>query len=73
MKRTMILFWGLFLLSSARTAPAPTSPNDTLVVFWNIENFFEPHSLAVHSSWTNRRFFAKCEGLCKTFMLIAEQ
>lgn len=73
MKRTMILFWGLFLLSSARTAPAPTSPNDTLVVFWNIENFFEPHSPAVNSSWTNRRFFAKCEGLCKTFMLIAEQ
>ena len=70
MKRTMML---LLMLLSLQRAQAGDRPGSLLVVFWNLENFFDYKSDARQQYWTSRRFQAKCEGVCKTLLLIADR
>lgn len=46
---------------------------DSLVVmFWNIENFFEPGDSAASPYWTKSRFYRKCDGIAKTILEAAD-
>ena len=44
-----------------------------LVVFWNVENFFDYHSVDKPQYWTAGRFYAKCDGIAKTLLRIADR
>ena len=44
-----------------------------LVVFWNVENFFDYHSDDRPQYWTAGRFYAKCDGIAKTLLRIADR
>ena len=44
-----------------------------LVVFWNVENFFDYHSDDRPQYWTAGRFYAKCDGVAKTLLRIADR
>ena len=70
MKRTMML---LLTLLSLQPAQAGQRPDSLLVVFWNLENFFDWKSDSRPQYWTSSRFRSKCEGVCKTLMLIADR
>ena len=63
----------LLTLLSLQPAQAGQRPDSLLVVFWNLENFFDWKSDSRPLYWTSRRFQAKCEGVCKTLMLIADR
>ncbi len=43
-----------------------------LIVFWNVENFFDYHSPSRPQYWTSGRFYAKCDGIAKTLLRIAD-
>lgn len=75
-----------FLLAVLLLAPTVSSRaqsrDSLLVVFWNVENFFDwtadgtsdsenEFSAAGSRRWTKKRFFAKCSGISKVLMLIA--
>ena len=63
----------LLTLLSLQPAQAGQRPDSLLVVFWNLENFFDWKYDSRPQYWTSRRFQAKCEGVCKTLMLIADR
>ena len=44
-----------------------------LIVFWNVENFFDYHSPSRPQYWTAGRFYAKCDGIAKTLLRIADR
>ena len=44
-----------------------------LVVFWNVENFFDYHSESKPQYWTAGRFYAKCDAVAKTLLRIADR
>ena len=70
MKRTMITLLLLLGLSSG----ASSQPQDSLlVVFWNVENFFDYHSPNKPQYWTAGRFYAKCDAVAKTLLRIADR
>lgn len=49
------------------------TPDSLLIVFWNIENFFDYRSVAKPQKyWTSRRFYRKCEDISRTLMRIAD-
>ena len=51
-----------------------TDPQDSLlVVFWNVENFFDYHSDNKPQYWTAGRFYAKCDAVAKTLLRIADR
>ena len=71
----------LMLLCSGK---AVSHPDSLLVVSWNIENFFDctdegggdsdrAHTPEGERHWTTGRFYAKCQGIAKTLLLIAER
>ncbi|MBR4524889.1 MAG: endonuclease/exonuclease/phosphatase family protein [Bacteroidales bacterium] len=69
MKRTMILI-ALVFGFSLRTY----SQQDSLVVvFWNVENFFDYRSENKPQYWTKRRFQAKCDAVAKTLLRVADR
>lgn len=60
-------------------------PDSLLATFWNIENFFDWRVDSTSAStsdkefsssgsrhWTRKRFFAKCNAICKTILWIAD-
>lgn len=62
---------------------APAQSDSLLVVFWNVENFFDfkddgvsdserSFSAAGDRHWTKKRFYAKCNAISKTLMMIAD-
>ena len=54
-------------------AAVPAAGQDSLLaVFWNLENFFDYRSEAAPQFWTRGRFYAKCDAVAKTLMLIAD-
>ncbi len=57
-----------------RTAASPAA-DSLLVVFWNVENFFDYRSDSEYKPeyWTRRRFEAKCEAICKTLLSVADR
>ena len=75
MKRTMIiltLLLGCSVRAFSRTEPG--FPTDSLlVVFWNVENFFDYRSDSKPQYWTKGRFHAKCDAVAKTLLRIADR
>lgn len=75
MKRTMIiltLLLGCSVRAFSRTEPG--FPTDSLlVVFWNVENFFDYRSDSKPQYWTKGRFLAKCDAVAKTLLRIADR
>ena len=69
MKRTMIL---LLLFGAAFAARAQTR-DSLLIVFWNVENFFDYRSPNKPQYWTKGRFYAKCDAVAKTLLRIADR
>lgn len=62
------------LLTLASSAGATAQATDSLVVaFWNVENFFDYHSPDKLQYWTAGRFYAKCDGIAKTLLRIADR
>ncbi len=54
--------------------PRAISQQDSLlVVFWNVENFFDYHSEGKPQYWTKGRFTAKCDAIAKTLLRIADR
>lgn len=50
------------------------SQQDSLVVlFWNVENFFDYRSGNKPQYWTKRRFLAKCDAVAKTLLRVADR
>lgn len=80
MKRTMII-----LLMAALSLPAAAQQQDSpLVMFWNLENFFDTRDEGQGESdtefssrgtrhWTRKRFSAKCFAVYKTILLAGER
>ena len=69
MKRTMIILT-LMLGFSPR---AFSQQDSLLVVFWNVENFFDYHSEARPQYWTKGRFQTKCDAIAKTLLRVADR
>ena len=42
-----------------------------ILVFWNVENFFAPGGFPDHA-WSSHRFYAKCDALAKTLLLVSD-
>jgi len=64
----------LLLLALGLSAGAPARDRDSLlVVFWNLENFFDYRSEGRPQYWTKGRFQAKCDGVAKTLLRIADR
>jgi len=64
----------LLLLLLALPARAKSQPRDSLlVVFWNVENFFDYRSPNKPQYWTKRRFYRKCDAVAKTLLRIADR
>ena len=64
----------ILLLLLGLSSGAFSQPRDSLlVVFWNVENFFDYHSENKPQFWTAGRFRAKCEGIAKTLLRIADR
>lgn len=51
----------------------PDPQDSLLVVFWNVENFFDYHSDNKPQYWTAGRFYAKCDAVAKTLLRIADR
>lgn len=69
MKRWILLL----LLLAARTGSAQESRDSLLIVFWNVENFFDYRSPDKPRYWTRERFYTKCDGVAKTLLRIADR
>ena len=82
-----VLMWTLFAIVSLTVCSGKNtvSVNDskTLVMFWNVENFFDwtdqgtGESDAEFSSmgsrrWTRKKFYAKCDAIAKTLLWIGD-
>ena len=64
----------LLLLLLGFSARAVSQPVDSLlVIFWNVENFFDYHSENKPEYWTAGRFYAKCDAVAKTLLRIADR
>lgn len=72
--KTLILLLTLFL----------QEPQESLLMFWNVENFFDWRADGVSGSemqfsasgarrWTKKRFYAKCAGVAKTILLAGDE
>ena len=61
------------LLLSLRAQTPPPGRDSLLVVFWNVENFFDYHSENKPLFWTAGRFYAKCDAVAKTLLRIADR
>ena len=69
----MLLPLLLALCIQPDTESEKPAPRDSmLVVFWNLENFFDYRSPAKPRYWTRGRFYTKCDAVAKTLMLIAD-
>lgn len=44
-----------------------------VVVFWNVENFFDYRSENKPQYWTKGRFYAKCDAVAKTLLRVADR
>ena len=57
----------------ANDHPSGPPADSLLVVFWNVENFFDYHSESKPQYWTAGRFYAKCDAVAKTLLRIADR
>jgi hypothetical protein len=58
---------------SLRAQAPPSGRDSLLIVFWNVENFFDYHSPEKPQYWTAGRFYAKCDAVAKTLLRIADR
>ena len=63
----------LLLLLGLSPGAASQNRDSLLVVFWNLENFFDYHSDNRPQYWTKGRFRAKCDAVAKTLLRIADR
>ena len=63
----------LLLLLGLSPGAASQDRDSLLVVFWNLENFFDYRSDNKPQYWTKGRFRAKCDGVAKTLLRIADR
>ena len=63
----------LLLLLGLSPGAASQDRDSLLVVFWNLENFFDYHSDNKPQYWTKGRFRAKCDAVAKTLLRIADR
>ena len=68
----MILLLLLLQSAAGHAQTTLSAPDSLLVMFWNLENFFEPGSPQASSYWTAKRFNAKCDGIAKTVLEVAD-
>jgi hypothetical protein len=61
------------LTPSLRAQERVSGRDSLLVVFWNVENFFDYHSPNKPQFWTSGRFQAKCDAVAKTLLRIADR
>ena len=75
--------WTGVLLALLLSLPTAARTDSLEVVFWNLENFFDSHAGGVSQSemdfsaggvrhWTRKRFYAKCAGVAKVLLMIAD-
>lgn len=70
----LALLFLLFVSVRGLAQPADAARRDSLlVVFWNVENFFDYRSENKPQYWTRRRFEAKCDAVAKTLLRIADR
>jgi len=63
---TLIFALCFFVNASAQT-------DRTSIMFWNLENFFEPGAGGAPKYWTAKRYYSKCDGIAKTILKLSEQ
>ncbi len=74
----------LLLLTQSSSAQTPSAPDSLIIMFWNLENFFDyfddgtGESDAEFSSlgsrrWTKTRFYSKCDAIAKTIFWIGDR
>ena len=74
----------IFLLLACCQPARPMQRDSLFVVFWNVENFFDWRADGVSASegefsaegvrhWSKSRFYAKCNAVAKTLLLIAQE
>lgn len=80
-----VMVFAAVLLFSPLICTAQESEEDgTLVMFWNLENFFDWTDQGTGESdrefssmgerrWTKKRFYAKCDAISKTMMWMADR
>jgi len=52
---------------------AYSQQDSLLVMFWNVENFFDYRSENKPQYWTKRRFQTKCDAVAKTLLRVADR
>lgn len=67
MKHVIILFLMLLALPSA------AQTDSLLVMFWNVENFFDWRSGNGPQGWSAARFYRKCNAVAKTIFKVADE
>ncbi len=64
----------LLLLLPGLSVRAQSRPRDSLLVmFWNVENFFDYRSENKPQYWTRKRFYRKCDAIAKTLLRVADR
>ncbi len=83
MKRGSLLIV-LLVLGAVKAQAVEEKPQDLLVVFWNLENFFDwvdegrgesdrEFSSGGGRRWTRKRFYAKCDAVAKGLMWMGDR
>ena len=64
----------LLLLLPGLSVRTQSQPRDSLLVmFWNVENFFDYRSENKPQYWTRKRFYRKCDAIAKTLLRVADR
>lgn len=63
----------LLFLSHLAADRKDQKQDSLLIVFWNVENFFDYRSENKPQYWTKRRFYTKCDAVAKTLLRIADR
>ena len=80
----VMVFAAVLLLSTLICTAQEPGKDGTLVMFWNLENFFDWTDQGTGESdrefssmgerrWTKKRFYAKCDAISKTMMWMADR
>jgi len=83
MRRVLCLVAGMMAYMGISTAQE-SEKDGTLVMFWNLENFFDWTDQGTGESdrefssmgerhWTRKKFYAKCDAISKTIMWMADR
>ncbi len=80
----VMVFAAVLLLSPLICKAQESEKDGTLVMFWNLENFFDWTDQGMGESdkefssmgerhWTRKKFYAKCDAISKTMMWMADR